>query len=148
MSSTLKSNSAVEDYRIKSNRLCIPFTIVFNATPASKVVSNDLSAACYVVTEGLTAAAAAVDSGTSFTTPVDATGIFGVLIANCGTVKKLTKVSVEMLSAGTVAVTLKGASSSGVTASGNIAFSVDSDQNLATTSLSGTIVVDFQVSKE
>lgn len=148
MSSTLKSNAQVEDYRIKANRICIPFTIVHNATPASKTVSNDLSAACYIATEGLTAAAAAVDSGTNFTTPADATGIFGILLANVGTVKKVTRVAVDMLSSGTVAVTLKGASSSGVTASGNIAVSVDSSLDLSAVDLSGTLTIDFQVSKE
>lgn len=146
--SEFKKTASVEDYRIKANRLCIPFSIVHHATPASKTVTDDLPDACYLATEGLTAAAAAVDSGTNFTTPVDSTGIFGVLLANVGTVKKVTKVEVVMLSSGTAVATLKGASSSGVTASGNIAFSVDSSLDFSAVDLTGTIVVDFQVSKE
>lgn len=139
--------SAVQDYMIKQERLCVPFAIVHNATPASKTTSNDLPGSMYIVTEGLTAAAAAVDSGTNFTTPTDSTGVFGILIANLGTVNKLLKAEVVGLSSGTVAVTAKGASSTGVTASGNLAVSVDWSGDLSATDLSATACVDYNIFK-
>lgn len=143
----LPKNSAVDDYVIKSARLCVPFSIVHAATPANKTNSNDLPAAMVLALEGQTAAAAAIDSGTSFTTPTDSTGVFGILLYNLGTVAKLKRAAVDNLSSGTVAVTNVGASSSGVTASGNIALSVDWSGNLATTDLSGTVSVDYIISK-
>lgn len=140
-------NAAVQDYEVKSERLCIPFSIVHNATPASKTNSNDLPAAMTLALEGQTAAAAAIDSGTNFTTPVDSTGIFGILLASLGTVAKLHKAEIVGLSSGTIAVTLKGASSTGVTASGNIAVSADSSLDLSAVDLSGTLCVDYIISK-
>lgn len=140
-------NAAVEDYKVKSERLCIPFSIVHSATPANKTNSNDLSGAMVLSLEGQTAAATAIDSGTNFTTPTDSTGIFGVLLYNLGTVAKVLRVSADMLSSGTATVALVGASTSGVTASGNIAVSVDSSVSLASTDLSGTISIDYIISK-
>jgi len=145
--SSFNKNAAVEDYKVKSEFLMVPFSIVFHATPASKTSSSALSAALTISTEGLTAAATAIDSGTSFTTPVDANGIFGLLLSQLGTVSTLTKVEVIDLSSGTCTVTRKGASSTGVTASGNIAVSVDWNGDLATTSLTATLCVHYQISK-
>lgn len=145
--SHFNKNSAVEDYKVKSERLCLPFSIVHNATPASKTSSNDLPGAMVLAMEGLTAAAAAIDSGTGFTTPVDSTGIFGILVYNLGTVAKMHKAEVVGLSSGTAAVTLKGASSTGVTASGNLAVSVDWSGDLSATDLSATLCVDYIISK-
>lgn len=140
-------NAAVEDYKQREKRLAIPFTITYNATPASKSTASDLGASMYLSTEGLTATATAVDSGTNFTTESDSTGIFGALLANLGTVDKLLDVQLVNLSSGTAAVTRKGASTTGVTASGNIAVSIDWNGNLATTSLTATLIVDYRVSK-
>ena len=148
MSFTFSKNSGNYDYEIKSHRLSIPFTITFNATPASKSHASDLPSAMTLSTEGLTAAATAIDTGTSFTTQTDSTGIFGVLLSNLGTVYKLYDVQLVNLSSGTAALTRVGASSTGVTASGNIAVSVDWSGNLATTSLTATMIVDYNVSKD
>lgn len=147
MAQHMDKNAAVEDYKLREKRLVIPFSITFNATPANKSHATDLPAALVLSTEGKTATAAAIDSGLNFTTEADATGVFGILVYNLGTVDKLLDVQVVNLSAGTAAVSRKGASSSGVSASGNIAVSIDSDQNLATTSLSGNLVIEYRVSK-
>lgn len=138
-----QKTAAVQDYQTKSSRLCIPFAIVHNATPASKTNSNDLSAAMVLALEGQTAAAAAIDTGTNFTTPVDSTGIFGILVYSLGTISKLLKSETINLSSGTCTTTAVGASSTGVTASGNIAVSIDWNGNLATTDLSATLCIDF-----
>lgn len=140
-------NASALDYSLRSERLCIPFSIVFNATPASKTNSNDLGDCLVLACEGQTAAAAAIDSGTNFTTPVDSTGIFGALVYNLGTVKKLLRYDVFGLSSGTATITAVGANSTGVTASGNIAVSIDWSGTLVTTSLSATLILDFIISK-
>lgn len=140
-------NSQVEDYRVKSERLCIPFAIVHSATPANKTNSNDLPASMVLALQGQTAAAAAIDSGTNFTTPTDSTGVFGVLLAQLGTINKLLKYDMTSLSSGTVALTAVGASSTGVTASGNIAISADWSGDLTSTDLSAILSVDFIISK-
>lgn len=143
--SYFQKNGAVEDYCVKAQRLCIPFAIVHNATPASKTNSNSLGQAMVLSLEGQTATATAIDSGTNFTTPVDSTGIFGVLLYNLGSVAALTNATTFNLSSGTAAVSLVGASSTGVTASGNIAISIDWSGSLATTDLSGVVIVDYQL---
>lgn len=140
-------NEAVEDYRVKSERMVIPFAIVHNSTPASKTYSSDLPSAICLATEGLTAQCAAIDTGTNFSTPTDSTGVFGVLVYNLGTVKKLLHTDFVNLSSGTATVTRSGASSTGVTASGNVAVSIDWSGSLATTDLSGNLVMDFIISK-
>lgn len=145
--SLLSKEAQVNDYEIKSRRLIVPFAITANATPASKVHATDLPEALELSTEGKTAAAAAIDSGCNFTTPVDSTGIFGILLHNLGTVKKLLDVQCVNLSSGTIAVSRKGASSTGVTASGNIAVSLDSSVDLSSVSLSGHLVADYIIQK-
>jgi hypothetical protein len=139
--------ASVLDYSIKSQRLCIPFSIVHNATPASKTNANDLPAALILALEGQTAAAAAVDSGTNFATPTDSTGVFGILLANVGKVKKVLKYEVVGLSSGTIVLTPEGASSTGVTISKNIAISADSSLDLSATDLSGVLCVDFIIAQ-
>jgi hypothetical protein len=145
--STFCKNAAVEDYNVKSHRLVIPFAIVYHATPASKTYSSDLPDAMILSLEGLTAAATAADTGCNFTTPADSTGIFGILLRNLGTVKKLLKMEMTELSSGTVALTRKGASTTGVTASGNIAISADWSGDLSSTSLTAYLSVDYIISK-
>lgn len=142
-----QKNPSVENYMIAEERLCIPFAIVHNATPASKTYSSDLSAALVLSMEGLTAQAAAIDSGTNFITPVDSTGNFGILLYNLGTVAKLLKSETINLSSGTCTTTAEGASNTGVTASGNIAVSIDWSGSLAATDLSATVCVDYARSK-
>lgn len=140
-------NAAVEDYRVKSERMVIPFSITFHATPASKVHATDLPDALVLSTEGKTSDASSADSGCNFTTEADANGIFGILVKNLGTVKKLLYADVTNLSSGTAVVSRKGASSTGVTASNNIAVSVDWNGDLSMTSLSGNLMLDFIISK-
>ncbi len=141
------SNSQVQNYLNKTHRLSIPFSIVHNATPASKTSSSDLPDALVLSLEGLTATATAADSGCGFTTEVDSTGIFGILVKSLGKVTKLMDAQLVNLSSGTAVLTRKGASSTGVTASNNIAVSIDSSLSLAATDLTGTLVIDYIVEK-
>lgn len=143
MSYFIKQSAQAQDYAVKSQRLCIPMAIVHNATPALKTYSSDLPADLTLSLQGLTAAAAAIDSGTNFATPTDSTGTFGILLSSLGVIKKLHKSEVVGLSSGTIALSPAGASSSGVTASGNIAISAVWSGSLATTDFSGVLCVDF-----
>lgn len=96
-----------------------------------------------------TAAAEAIEASccwdVGFTTPVHATGIFGIivdaskLLADSGkTIDKVYKIVVDNLTTGTATVTPAGdnktrggvAEEDGVTTAGNIAFSIDSNQDL------------------
>lgn len=148
MAFTSGKTSSTLDYEIKMHRLAIPFTITANATPAQKTHSVDCPGTLTLSTEGKTAEATAIDSGTNFTTEADSTGIFGCLLSGCGTVYKLLDVQLVNLSAGTATVTRVGASSTGVTASGNMAVSIDWSGNLATTDLTATLVVDYKITKD
>src|ERR1700761_5753694 len=135
MSYFIKQSAQAEDYAVKSQRLCIPFSIVHNATPASKTTSNDLPQVMVLDLQGILAADA-IDPGCNFPTPTDSTGVFGILLYSLGTVYKLHKYEMFGLSSGTVVLTPEGASSTGVTASGNIAVSADWSGSLASTDLS------------
>lgn len=140
-------NAAVEDYKLRSKRLIIPFSITASVTPASKLHNADVSA-LVLSSEGKTATAAAIDAACSFTTPVDADGVFGILVYNLGTVDKLYHASLVNTSTGaSFALARNGASSSGVTASGNIAISFDTDVDLSSSNLSAHLVIDYKVRK-
>jgi hypothetical protein len=146
MAQYFDKNASVEDYKLHEKRMIVPFSVVHNATPANKTNSNDLPAAMVLDLQGQLAADA-IDSGCNFTTPNDASGVFGVLMYHLGTVNKLLDVGIVNLSSGTASVARSGASSSGVTASGNIAVSVTWSGNLATTDLSANMVFEYNVVK-
>lgn len=139
-------NAQAEDYILKQKRLIVPLALVHGAA-ASITYSSDLPSGLILSMETLTAAAAAIDSGTNFTAPVAANGIIGVLLYNLGTVNKLLSMGTDNVSSGTVALSRKGASSTGVTASGNIAISLDSSLDFTATDFSASIIVDYTVSK-
>lgn len=147
----LDSNSQVMDYRLKTRRLVIPFSITGHATPASKTLSTDIPDAMVISAEGLTATATAIDSGTNFTTAVDATNaVFSLLVYNLGTVTQIKSAQVldqgNTASGTAIAVARKGASSTGITASGNVALSVTyTGFDAATENLSAVLILDYKV---
>lgn len=146
----LELSEKVQDYKLKERRLCIPFTITGNATPASKLVGQDLQV-MYVRTQGLTAAADAVDAGGNFASPDDATGVFGILFAPGKPARKVLRIAVEQRNGSSatnkVQVTaLKGASTTGVTASGNLAFDVTcAGLNLTNENFDGVAIIEYVI---
>lgn len=139
-------NSAVLDYEIKSERLCVPIASTA-AAAASIVYSSDLGAAISIAGELQTAVTAAIDSGTNFTAPVAASGIMGILVYNLGTVDKLLSATLYNVNSGTAVLSPKGASSSGVTQSGNIAISLDSSLDFTAAAFSAVLCLDYRISK-
>ncbi len=149
----LDVSEKVQDYKLKQRRLCVPFFITGSATAASKVVSSDLQVV-YVRTEGLTAAADAVDSGGNFTTPDDNGGggaIFGVLLAPGKAITRVLRIAVEQRTGTTAtnkvqATSLAGASSTGITASGNIAFNITAaGLDLSSENFDGVAIIEYMV---
>lgn len=146
----LEREDKIQDYKLKERRLCIPFSITGNATPASKVHNQDLSA-LILRTEGKTAQADAIDAGGNFATASDATGVFGILFDPGPAARKVLRVQVEQRSGSTatnrVQVTaLKGASTTGVTASGNLAFDVTcAGLDLSSENFDGVLVIEYMV---
>lgn len=144
----IKGSPQLQDYVTRTERVCIPFTINGNATPASKTYSIDVPQAMVLSTQGLTATAAAIDSACNFTSAQDASSaVFGVLLYNLGTVQKVLRASFDNVSTQSISVTLNGASSTGVTASGNIALSGTwASTALTSGSPSATFTCDYLIS--
>lgn len=132
--------SSLMNHQLQNKRLVFEFAITADATPADKKVESDIPGAVLVITEGLTAAAVAVEPTilAQITAPDDATGIFAILVKlplekeKCKKVYKVTLTERTAFST-TNAITLVN-SATGVTDLQNIAFSVDSDVDLATES--------------
>lgn len=149
---TFNKISSVYDWMIKSGRLCIPLRIV-HAAAADISYGSDLPDAVMFVGEGQAASVAAVvaieaAANTNFTAPVAANGIVGVFIHNLGVVRKVLTASVWDSAGVVTAVILNGAATTGVTAGGNIALSLDSATDLvAADLLTATLVIDYIVDK-
>lgn len=149
---TFNKIASINDWMVKSGRLCIPLRIV-HAAAAAIVYSSDLPDAVMFAGEGQAANIAAIvaieaAANTNFTAPVAANGIVGIFIYNLGTVRKLLS-AVVYDSAGVVtAVIPNGLANSGVTAGGNIALSLDSATDLvAVDLLTATLCIDYIVDK-
>ncbi len=136
---------------LRNRRLVLDVSVVGNATAANVQHSSDAPGAVLLQTEG-NDDVSAVDSGANFGTIENnnsGASIMGVLVLglDClgGKVQKLVSVSVSEVTAtaGTVARALKGASSSGITASGNVAFTISgSTANLAADTVTYRVVLE------
>lgn len=113
-----------------------------HATPASKTHNVDVPDSVTLRTEGKTAAADAIkDMSAYFSTAADSTGIFGVLVngANLSPHGILRIVSLELRpSVGTIA---EGTNKVTLSSDDFIAIDLDSNQNLASQSLTVEIVL-------
>lgn len=130
-------SAAAQNEEVKRRRLVFEFTITGNATSANKKFASDISDTVYVRAAGQTATADALDSSVSWTTPVDSTGTFGILldtskvgatVTSTSTAGSLSKVllikasETSTATAGTITVTKHG--TGGLSTSGNIAFTL------------------------
>lgn len=158
--------SAVRSRQLRVNTLVLPFTIVSNATPASKTFTNDEPSVLCLKLEGIdytTVANGGFDtsaeaSAITFATSTDATGIFSALVKIGEPIGKL--ISVKAIRTGTtgpgVAVaiaevlngTIATGSTAGVTSVGDkLAIDFDSAVNFATTNYAGYVEVVYSLTK-
>lgn len=134
MSNEFKKKSELYNHQLKQTRLVFEATITFNAVPANKTHTVEIPGAVYLRTQGKTSEADAVENLTGqVTAPVDATGIFALMVDEQAT--KFHKATVTP-SVGTIATTKS------ISTGGRLLLDMDSDQNLATTSL--TILVELE----
>lgn len=131
------TNSSLHDYLLKQTRLVFECAITASATPASKVHAVNFPGTVYLRTEGKTSEADAIeDLSATFATATDSTGIFGILIDDL-VVTKILKVTVTA-STGSVTVV-----ASGISSEGRIYLDLDSNQSLASQSLTLTVEVEY-----
>lgn len=129
-------SSALHDHRLKQQRLVFQVAIDANGTPADKGHDSDIPGVAVLRTEGKTAEADAIeDISGDVTAPVDATGIFGMLVDVRAT--KLYSVTVTP-SVGAVTVTSVKKSS------GRLAIDMDSDQDLSSQDLTLTVEIEYK----
>lgn len=149
MPSYYPKNSIVENRQLKVQRLTIPFSIVGNGTPASVSITCDDPAILFLRTEGvdqITTASGALSSGETATytvSPVDATGIFNLLVKiSDEVVLKVVEASLWRRDTGTPQV-IKLGDADGLTSLGKIMLTGDSD--LALNSISNTLDCSLSV---
>lgn len=130
-----RPKSAMYQHLLEQEYLIFNVKVNANATPASKVLETDIPDVALLRCEGETADADAIESGISFTTPVDSTGICGLLLDE--QVSKIYEVNVTP-SVGTVAVT------SGISAGGRLFLNLDSNQDFSATSVQFKVELKYK----
>lgn len=149
MSIDFAKNNSLHDYRLKEERLTPEFSIVANATPANKQESVDISTVMYIRAQGQTAAADAIEPGLAFTSPADnsaGNSVFGVLLTNLGSIKRVKEIIVTEQTSFSSAVSVTKLGVNGLTPGGNIAFNVSSTGlHLDTQSPTFLIKLEYQL---
>jgi hypothetical protein len=148
---TLKSMPSHEQHLLQQERLVFNFSIVGNATPASKKLSVDIPGCVILRCEGQTAAADAVET-LAWTAPVDnnaGDSIFGILLnLDENIADKVYSVSLTEVTAVSTSEVLTGpggVAGAYLTDEGNIAVEVAATGlNLASESVTFTMVVEYR----
>lgn len=114
----------VANRALRVQELCLNFTVLGHATPASKTVTKDEPSILYLNFEGLNQTTAALETGDTaptYAAPADATGIFNVLIDIGEPVAKVLAAQCipRNIAAGAFALTLPSAPATGVIAGTN-----------------------------
>lgn len=144
-------SSQVAQRALKVQTLTIPLTISANATPASKIVSNDEPAVLFINAQGvtqITAAKGALDSGEatpSFTLALaDATGDLNMLVRINEPVSKI--MSAQVLSRSTGATYTAYPNSTPLSANGDkLLLNCHSNVDLTATALDACLIVRYVV---
>ncbi len=154
----LKEKPILNDQMLRSEHLTFQCGVTSNATPANKQQSSDIPGVSILRTQGQTAAADAIET-LAWTAPSDATGLIGVYLSIGTTVTpslgpvptmedyadKVYSVVVQNAATNAViAATGPGGSAAFLTPLGNIAIEVPSGVNLATTSLTLNVIVNYR----
>lgn len=148
-------DTIVRDRILETLELCVPFSIVANATPASKSMTEDEPSLLFLNTQGIqdiTLADGAVDSqaeldALTFAVPNDAAGIFNLLLRMNEPVVKIVSAQIIQLNGSEmINCTFVTGSTNGITSAGNkVVFNADSAVNFATTNYNATLIVNYVV---
>ena len=137
MSNEFKKKSELYNHQLRQTRLVFEATITANATPANKTHTVEIPGAVYLRTQGKTSEADAVESLTGqVTAPVDATGLFAIMVDEQAT--KFHKATVTQTPTGTITVTKS------ISTGGRLLLDMDSDQNLATTNVTVLCELEYK----
>jgi hypothetical protein len=137
----LQQNVEAQDAILKSKRMVLTFSIKKHTSPSAKLHKREYPSFMEISAEGQTEAAELIDNGTSFTTPSDANGIFGLLLHN---IQKVDQVKLVSVTADVGSVSANAI----VTESGNIAIDCDSDQDLGadtTSTINFILEIDYKL---
>lgn len=144
-------SAAAQDALLKTVTLVVDLSVLGDATPADKVQGTDLNGVAVVRSEGIVAAADAIeDLSADFATAADATGIIGLLLdmSQVGVVEKVMEVR-TFADSGTLVATSPSAGSAVsnfLSDEGNIAIDLDSSVALnAANTASGRVIVVFKL---
>lgn len=131
-----RENAQLHEHNLRQERLVFECSITANATPANKVHQVDIPSAVFLRTEGKTAECDAVENLTSqVPAPVDTTGVFQIMIDDQANKFYTASVTADV---GTVTVTKL------ISTGGRVVLMCDSNQSLATQSLTLTVSVDYR----
>ena len=145
-------DNQVQGRQLAVQQLVIPFVITGNATPASVVLRNDEPSILFLRSEGvdqITTSTGALDSGetaTYTTSPVDANGIFNLLVKLGETAAKVCSAQVIRRTDGTAHPCMLG-DADGLSSNGKIMLTCDSTVNLASANLDGCLIVNYVVAE-
>lgn len=127
--------ASLYDHLLRNELLIFNVKVNSNATPANKVLETDIPSVAVLRCQGQTAEADAIESGISWTAPVDANGTCGLLFNDLA--DKLYQVNVTP-SVGTVSVT------SGLSSEGRPFLNIDSNQDFSATSVQFTVELKYR----
>lgn len=148
MSNYQAQDSLVSGRQLKVQEVSIPFSIVGNASAASVLPTNDEPAIMFVRTAGvdqITPALSAGESLPTFVSPVDATGVFNIMLVINETLGKVCSAKlVSRVSAEIIPCTM--ANTTGIDSVGNkICLNVDSAVNLTSGTIDACLEVKYTV---
>ena len=143
-----ETNELVEDRILKSREIVVGFKITGNATPASKTHYVDLPDAVYLISEGLTSDAYAIeDVSASIAAPSDANGKFSMLLDTDYFADKFDAL-VDVRVVGKASETATATTTVlAVTSGSNIIFDVDTSANLASDNFDAWAIIKYRAKK-
>jgi len=131
---TLEKHPGLQARLLKQKCLAVQVKVVGNATPASKVLTNDLAGVAIVAAEGQTSA---VPAGVSIVTPADSTGKFSVILdkAATGEIDKVLQVTVVNITSTNVAAAS--------VSNGYLVVDIDSAADLSAANAELRLIIDY-----
>lgn len=143
--------SNVLNRQLEVQRLVIPFTVTSNATPASKVITNDEPSVLFMNFEGITGisiAAGALVTGEvapSLASATDSTGVFNVCVLINEPLVKVMHMEIvsRTIASGIVKPAAILAFSTGTNGGMSVFANVTSGVNFSSTSLDACLVVEY-----